>query len=108
MRFGRASPAVPEPAGRWGLVGFLERLDDWETREGPSDDLRLVVTAWILSRFDDPYQGVQREPGFPNLWYGEVPGTAHGHAQIVVCSYWIEETARTVRCDSIATLSFPL
>ena len=45
----------------------------WIERELPSDDLRLTVTAWILTRYDDPYQGVQREPGFDNLWFGEIP-----------------------------------
>lgn len=103
-----ASSTVPEPSGSWRLAGFLDRIDEWAARENPPADLRLRVTAWVLSRFDDPYQGVQREAGFPNLWYGEIPGTAHGHAQIVVCSYWIVEREHTVRCDSIATLSYPL
>jgi hypothetical protein len=61
----------------------------------------------VLSRFDDPYQGVHREPGFENLWYGAVPETRHDGDQVVVCSYWIEERTRTVRCDSIATLGLP-
>ncbi|HEU0129656.1 MAG TPA: hypothetical protein VFQ85_01530 [Mycobacteriales bacterium] len=50
---------------------------------------------------------MRREPGFPNLWYGPVPGTDDGET-VVQCAYWILEAARTVRCDSFATLSRPL
>lgn len=92
----------------WTLVGFLDRLDAWAERESPSQDLRNVVTEWILTRYDDPYQGMRREKGFPNLWFGTVPNTADGAGNVVVCSYWIEESRRVVRCDSFATLSQPL
>lgn len=91
----------------WSLVGFGERMDAWIDLEEPQDDLRIAVASWALSRFDDPYQGVRREPGFENLWYGVIPGTQHGDNQVVVCSYWIEERTHVVRCDSIATLALP-
>lgn len=90
------------------MVGFEERLDTWISIEAPFDDLRLTVTAWMLTRFDDPYQGVRRAHGFDNLWFGVIPDTAHDDDRVVCCSYWIEETTRTVRCDSIATLSWPV
>ena len=35
-------------------------------------------TEWLMSRLEDPYQGVTRADGFDNLWYGTVPGSAHG------------------------------
>ena len=54
-----------------------------------------------------PYQGVQRVEGFPNLWFGRVPRTVDSKGRAVACSYWIAESTRTVRCDSIATLSLP-
>jgi len=92
----------------WKLEGFLERLDAWAQLKSPSDDLRVIVTAWILSRYDDPYQGVRRERSFPNLWFGAVPESRHGSEWVVACAYWIEESSRTVRCDSFATLSLPL
>lgn len=87
---------------------FLEQLDSWIERETPGDDLRLIVTVWVLSRGDDPYVGVRREPGFENLWFGPVAGSEDGSGRVVACSYWIDETRRVVRCDSIATLSLPL
>ena len=91
----------------WTLEDFEVRLDQWIELENPSYDLRIVVTAWVLSRFDDPYAGVRREPDFDNLWFGPVPGSVHrGH--VVVCSYWIHEAQRTVRCDSVATLNLPI
>jgi hypothetical protein len=99
---------VPSGASAWRLEGFGECLDEWAARDLPSGDLRVVVTAWVITRFDDPYQGVRREPGFENLWFGPVPGSGDGQGNAVACSYWIEEAARTVRCDSIATLSQPI
>ncbi|HVQ96220.1 MAG TPA: hypothetical protein VMU51_34700 [Mycobacteriales bacterium] len=92
----------------WQLEGFLDRLDAWIERESPNDDLCLLVTAWIMTRYGDPYQGVRRESGFPNLWFGAVPDTEDGSGNIVVCAYWIEESNRVVRCDSFATLGLPL
>ena len=92
----------------WQLEGFLDRLDAWIELEAPTDDVRLLVTAWIMTRYADPYQGVRRETGFPNLWYGAIPDTEDGNGSIVACAYWIEESNRTVRCDSFATLSLPL
>jgi hypothetical protein len=92
----------------WQLEGFLDRLDCWVDRESPTDDLRVLVTAWILSRSDTPYQGVRRADGFENLWYGPVPDSADGKGQVVVCAHWVKELTRTVTCDSFATLSLPL
>ncbi|OLB75965.1 MAG: hypothetical protein AUI14_19955 [Actinobacteria bacterium 13_2_20CM_2_71_6] len=89
----------------WKLEGFLDCLDAWAESESPDDDLRLVVTAWVLTRYEDPYQGVRREGGHPNLWYGVVPYSGDGAASVVVCGYWIEESTRTVRCDSFAKLT---
>ena len=50
----------------------------------------MVVTGWVLSRAETPYSGVRREQGFPNLWWGTIPGSGHDR-KAVVCSYWIEE-----------------
>ena len=98
-------PAEHHP--QWRLEGFVERLDQWITLDVPDDNLRLTVTAWVMTRFDRPYQGVRREAGFDNLWFGVVPGSQLPPGQVVVCSYWIEETTHTVRCDSIASLTRP-
>jgi hypothetical protein len=99
---------VASGASTWRLEGFGECLDEWAEREQPVVDLRAVVTAWVIARFDDPYQGVRREPGFETLWFGAVPNSGDGRGNAVACSYWIEETTRTVRCNSITTLSQPI
>lgn len=99
---------MPSGARRWTLEGFLDWLDAWAELESPKDDLRLTVTAWIMTRYDDPYQGVRRENGFANLWFGAIPNTSDGSGSVVTCSYWIEESSRTVRCDNFGTLSLPL
>lgn len=96
--------SVPD---RWSLEGFEEHLDIWFNQEQPDDDLRLIVTAWVLSRFDDPYQGFRRQPEFDNLWFGPIPGTQRGD-QVVTCAYWIVERDHVVRCDSFATLGLPI
>ena len=92
----------------WRLERFLTEFDLWTERESPSDDLRVVVTEWIVGRQDDPYRGVRREPQFENLWFGAVPGSDDGGGRVVVCSYWIVETQHLVRCNSFATLGLPL
>jgi hypothetical protein len=92
----------------WTLVGFDARLDSWAALEHPPSDLVIVVAHWVLSRFDDPYLGMRREPEFDNLWFGPVPESEDGQGHVVACSYWIEESTRTVRCDNFATLSMPL
>ena len=92
----------------WKLVGFEEQLDAWIDRETPPDDLVLIVLPWILTRCENPYQGVRRAEGFANLWYGQVPRSDDGWGKVVACSYWIEESTHTVRCDQFATLSLPL
>jgi hypothetical protein len=99
---------VSDEGSPWKLEGFLDRLDAWAERESPEGDLQLIVTAWIMNRYEDPYQGMRREKGFENLWFGAVPNTLHKSSAVVVCSYWIEESIRTVRCDSFATLNLPL
>ncbi|WP_020518704.1 hypothetical protein [Catelliglobosispora koreensis] len=91
----------------WKLEGFLDRLDAWVAREAPPDELRVLVTAWIMSRYDDPYQGVQRERDFENLWFGPIPGSVTKSGTVVVCAYWIKERNRKVRCESFATLPVP-
>ena len=90
----------------WKLVRFLEVMDAWIEREAPDDDTRLVVIDWVMNRYDDPYRGMRREPGLPNLWYGPVPGTESDDT-VVVCSYWIFESTRTVRCNDICALRQP-
>jgi hypothetical protein len=92
----------------WRLERFLTEFDLWTEREHPGDDLRVIVTEWVVGRQDDPYRGVRREPGFENLWFGAVPGSDDGAGRVVVCSYWIVEAQHLLRCNSFATLGLPL
>lgn len=97
------------PDGSWLLEDFLEQLDRWAERESVSIDLKFVVTEWVLSRMDDPYEGVRREPTMPNLWYGKVPNTYDATDRtVIVCSYFINEHEHSVRCDSFARLGLPI
>lgn len=91
----------------WRLDGFGERLDKWKAQESAPDDLVKIVIRWTLTRLDDPYSGVRREPGFPNLWFGPIPGTIRGD-KVVTCSYWIVEREHVVSCNSYASLSLPV
>jgi hypothetical protein len=91
----------------WNLTDFDDHLDLWVATESPPDDVRAIVAAWVLSRFDDPYRGMRRETdGHPNLWFGMVPRSRRADSA-VYCSCLIFETVGTVRCVSIATLSWP-
>lgn len=101
---GLGSLMPAELGQQWRLERFIDHLDYWIDSEHPPDDLRLTVTAWVLTRYEDPYQGVQRESGFENLWFGQIPNTRIADAA-VACSYWVLAAEHTVRCNSIATLN---
>ena len=104
LTFGLDSTVVDEP---WQLEGFSEQLDEWVELEQPEDWLRILVVNWVLGLINDPYQGLRRESGFDNLWFGVVPGSLNND-EAVCCSLWIDEAARRVRCDRIATLGWPI
>ena len=87
----------------WILENFDERFEAWCELETPSDDVRYAVANWLISRLEDPYEGVHRESGFEDLWWGSIPGTLENGLQ-VCCSYWIYESRHTVRCDSFGSL----
>jgi hypothetical protein len=92
----------------WRLEGFAERFEQWAAEQDPDEDLRIAVARWTFTRYDDPYQGgMKRVPDFPNLWWGQIPGTLRDD-HVVTCGYWIFEEDRRVRCDSYATLGLPL
>lgn len=91
----------------WQLANFEGLLSRWDQLEQPHDDLRLVVTAWIFSRYDDPYVGMPRETGFANLWAGAIPGTG-SEGRVVVWSYFVYDRPRVVVCSGLASLSLPL
>lgn len=99
---------MPSGALCWTLENFIERFDAWAELESPKADLRFIVMSWILTRYDDPYQGVRREVGFPNLWFGPIPNSQDGSGHVVTCAYYIKESSRTVCCDIFGTLSLPL
>ena len=96
--------ANPQPP--WALKEFGRAIDNWIAQDHPTSDLIIHVCAWIFTRAVDPYQGVSRESGFRNLWWGEVPGTRIDDTA-VMCAYWIVEDRHQVNGESIATLSWP-
>jgi len=61
-----------------------------------------------MARHDDPYAGVRRAPGFPNLWFGRIPGTLDKDGSMVTCSYFIFESTRVIRCNGIGRLNPPI
>ncbi|HYN96993.1 MAG TPA: hypothetical protein VES42_24395 [Pilimelia sp.] len=97
---------MPAKGLDWRLERFPEAIDAWIARESPSDDVRLIVIDWVMSRHDDPYRGMRRE-ALPNLWFGPVRGT-QTMGTVVTCSYWVYESTRTVRCNDICTLNQPI
>lgn len=100
---------APQP---WILLDFLPRLDDWNAQEHPLDELRVLVIDWLFTRMRDPYADARRIAGFADYWQAVVPDSAHfddhGEWSAVVCLYWVDPAARTVRCDRIASLSLPI
>jgi hypothetical protein len=102
---------VPDSA-EWLLEEFLPRLYVWAEDEGVDDAMINQVRAWVLTRYDDPYQGAvrARTPDgayFDNLWFVQVPGTLRD-GRMVTCTFRILENDRIVSCDGFATLSLPI
>lgn len=54
-------------AGPWALANFADVMELWIERDGPIPRIVMNVGEWVMSRSDDPYEGVRREAGFPNL-----------------------------------------
>ena len=99
---------MPEPSSRlWELRDFETFLDAWIHTEHPEQEVVLEVAAWILSRMDDPYQGVTRQPDTPDYWHGRIPGTDRGDTS-VYCAYYILVAEHAVRCDIFGTLNRPV
>jgi hypothetical protein len=71
------------PNRPWQILGTEDCLNRWQDREKPSTDLSFLVAEWLVSKMDDPYQGMRRIPEF-------------------------DEAAHTVHLRSIATLSKPI
>jgi hypothetical protein len=86
----------------------VECFDEWYEVGALNADQRIFIIDWIMSRAEDPYQGVQRERGFENLWWGVIPNTDDDAGKVVVCTYWVNESSRTVRCDMLALLNRPV
>ena len=87
----------------------LDRTAATNSKPGSTNsgrDSALHCDTWILTRDDDPYQAVRWETDFPNLWFGRIPNLHDGSGHVVTCSYWIEESSRTVRCDNAGTWSY--
>lgn len=92
----------------WKLERFPETLNMWVEICSPSREILRAVRNWVVTRYEDPYEGVKREPRIDNLWYGVVPGTNDGRGNVAVCSYFVYESTRTVVCNGCSTLSLPV
>jgi len=44
----------PDRPSGWRLVRFIEHLDRWAELDHPSDDVRLLVSAWVLTKAAGP------------------------------------------------------
>lgn len=73
--------------------------------DSPSEGVQRGVLRWINGMYDDPYLFAKRVPNFPdpNFWEARIPGSRDGQGHIIVCTYWIRETTRTVQCDLFGT-----
>lgn len=85
-------------------------MEIWEKNEpisAISGDRRYAVLDWMISRGTDPYAGARREDVAENYWLAKIPQTFHD-GQMVVCTFYVYEETRTVRCDMLVTLSLPV
>lgn len=94
-------------ASGWALDGFDDHFERWVSTGGPDADLRIIVLDWVMARHDDPFYGMRQEEGFDNLWYGRIPDSGDGRGNVVVCSYFVEFSTRTLRCNGFTMLAYP-
>ena len=68
--------AVPDGVEFATIMWFTD-LDAVKAFVGDDYELAHVPerAREVLTRFDDPYSDVRREPDFDNLWFGPVPGS---------------------------------
>ena len=55
-----------------------------------------------------PFEGAEQVEGQPNLWFAVVPNSGDGCGNVVTCSYRIDPSTRTVTCNIIIALSWPV
>lgn len=93
--------------GDWLVLGWEDCLERWITVEHPPQELRSIVVNWLMTRLDDPHQGVRRMPEFVGWWFGKVAGSDAGFSA-VYCTYQINGAERVVQVRSISTLNRPV
>ena len=108
MTCGRDWNAAVPDEDRWEFRNFGECLDAWIDQTRPDDDLRLIVTQWVMARHDDPFEGVSRQAPHPNMWFARIRDTYRPPGTMVTCSYWVFADERVVYCDRIQTLNLPI
>jgi len=96
----------PQP---WNLQDCLPRFDAWVNQEQPLDDLPVYVLDWIFTHSRDSYADARPVPGFADYWQAVIPRSEHfddnAERCAVVCLFWLDASARSVRCDRVASLS---
>jgi hypothetical protein len=97
----------------WQLTNFTENLQTLRPSPEMSPQRLHATLAWIRRVEDNPFrpemsrQADMRHDELGDLYFGPVPGTRNADNSWVVCSYWINEYMRTVRCDGLGILTNP-
>lgn len=99
---------MTEPGRPWLIVNFEPWLIRWVREYQPPLAVIVAVRAWVKSREENPFAGVNYEPGFDNYLFGAIPNTMDGDGRVVTCAYWVHRDDHVVRCDMISTASWPV
>jgi hypothetical protein len=92
----------------WTLDDPSGALDLWIELDKPDDNLRNLVTVWLVS-FDDPYVG-DYDPVNPAAWSAvaaKIPPGVPFPSQCVLVAYRISPSERRITVDFISTMSWP-
>jgi hypothetical protein len=101
-------PVTPDTPSAWAFVRFEEMFESWTKRESPDPATQTRVIDWIRDRRDDPFAGMMRDTGQPNLWFGRVPYTLDSSGTLVTVTYQILMRTRVVRCMLIGRVGLPM
>jgi hypothetical protein len=85
---------------------FYRSYNEWSDNDGPPEDFRFWVMAWLYRIQDDPTADAAPAEGLGEpWWFVQIPHAENG-THTVVCLYSIDENR--VRCSGITTLPKPV
>ncbi len=86
----------------WEYFDFQQFYNEWVDHDGPPEDFKFWVIAWLFRIQDDPTADAAPAEGLGEPWWVVRIPHAENDTHVVVCLYSIDGIR--VRCSGITTL----